>query len=118
MQVDILIIDEPTTGLDTITSREMTRLINQFNKMGKTIIVITHDMNLVSENIPRCVVMYKGQKLMDGPTYEVLSRVDDLKKTYLKPPQINLFCRRLIEYGFTDQVMTIDEAVNGMRFEK
>jgi energy-coupling factor transporter ATP-binding protein EcfA2 len=116
MQVDILIIDEPTTGLDTITSQEMTKLINKFNEMGKTIIVITHDMNLVAKNIPRCVVMYKGEKLMDGPTYEILSRVDDLKKTYLKPPQINLFCRSLIEYGFSDQVMTVEEAINGMRF--
>ncbi|HOE70292.1 MAG TPA: energy-coupling factor transporter ATPase [Brevefilum sp.] len=115
MQSEIIIIDEPTTGLDWITGKEIIRIITQLNKLGKTILVITHDMNLVAENIPRSIVLYQGSILLDGPTNKVLSEVELLEKTFLKPPQINLLCKELSEYGFPQDVMSVEQALNSIR---
>lgn len=115
MQSDILIIDEPTTGLDWITGREIIKVIKQLNELGKTILVITHDMNLVAEYIPRSVVLFQGTILLDGPTNEVLSQVELLRKTYLKPPQITLLCQELFDYGFPSDIMSVGQALNCIR---
>jgi len=111
MQSEVLIIDEPTTGLDTRTSLEVLRLLHELNRQGHTIIVITHDIDLVAENVPRTIALSQGVLLLEGPTAVVLSQADLLKETYVTPPQIMRFGQALADIGFPCQVATVQEAI-------
>jgi energy-coupling factor transporter ATP-binding protein EcfA2 len=115
MQPEVLVVDEPTTGLDWKTGAEVMKLVQMLNQTGHTIIVITHDMELVAQYVPRTVVLQNGNLLMDGPTRYVLSQTDELKKTYLEPPQITLFAQSLKEQGFPPNILTVEMALRVVR---
>jgi cobalt/nickel transport system ATP-binding protein len=70
MQPEILVLDEPTAGLDPRTRR---RLIELLQTLPQTMLVATHDINMVAEIIPRTVILDAGQIVVDGPTEELLS---------------------------------------------
>ncbi len=70
MQPDILALDEPTAGLDPRTRR---RLIELLQKLPQTMLVATHDMQMVAEAFPRVVILDGGQLVADGPTDELLA---------------------------------------------
>ena len=63
---DILIFDEPTAGFDPQSSKDLMNLITEFHKNGKTIIIITHDMDLVNTYTKRVVMLERGQVTFDG----------------------------------------------------
>lgn len=110
MKPDVLIIDEPTTGQDYRMGKEMMEFYKNLNeKEGKTIIVITHDMNLVAEYAKRIVVLRNGEILCDGPTREVFSQSELLGTTYLRPPQVTRLGQLLSAYGIPGDVLTVDE---------
>ena len=111
MSPDVLVVDEPTTGQDYRMGREMMEFYKQLNEAGgKTIIVITHDMNIAAEYVKRVIVLKEGQVLADGPTREVFAQTELLQTTYLKPPQITRLGQLLNEYGMPENVLTVDEA--------
>jgi energy-coupling factor transport system ATP-binding protein len=113
MSPDVLVVDEPTTGQDYRMGREMMEFYKQLNeRSGKTIIVITHDMNIAAEYVKRVVVLKEGQVLVEGPTREVYAKTDLLQTTYLKPPQITRLGQLLKDYGMPEDLLTVDEAVN------
>jgi energy-coupling factor transport system ATP-binding protein len=99
MEPDVVIVDEPTTGQDHRTSREMMNLFSSLNKAGKTIIVITHNMNLAAEYARRVIVLKDGEIVADGPTRNVFSNIEILEKAYLMPPQITRLALKLREFG-------------------
>jgi cobalt/nickel transport system ATP-binding protein len=70
MQPDILALDEPTSGLDPRTRR---RLIGLLHELPQTMLVATHDMQLVAQVFPRTVVLDGGWVVADGPTDELLA---------------------------------------------
>jgi cobalt transport protein ATP-binding subunit len=109
MEPSILVVDEPTTGLDKPGARGILDLLSQWNSDGRTIIVITHDMTLVAERVPRTIVVNDGRLLADGPTREVLSDAPLLRQAYLRPPQITRIAQRLTSFGISPDVMTVDE---------
>jgi len=88
----------------------MMEFYKQLNENGKTIIVITHDMNIAAEYARRVIVLKEGQVLADGPTREVFSKTQLLETTYLKPPQITRLGQALMEYGMPEDLLTVDEA--------
>jgi len=110
MRPDVLVVDEPTTGQDYRMGKEMMEFYKQLNENGKTIIVITHDMNIAAEYARRVIVLKEGQVLADGPTREVFSKTQLLETTYLKPPQITRLGQALMEYGMPEDLLTVDEA--------
>jgi len=74
---EIILYDEPTTGLDTITSREISRLINEVQRKNNTSsILITHDMACAKITADRIIVMNDGQYIAEG-TYEELENSGD-----------------------------------------
>ena len=109
MEPPILVVDEPTTGLDKPGARGILDLLSQWNGDGRTIVVITHDMTLVAERVPRTIVVNDGRILADGPTRQVLSDAALLLQAYLRPPQITRVAQRLSEYGISPDVMTVGE---------
>ncbi|EHR78178.1 ABC transporter [Thermococcus litoralis DSM 5473] len=88
MEPEILIVDEPTTGQDPKGARKIMDLMKSLNQQGKTIIVITHDMNLAAEYSDRIIVINNGKKLTEGTPREVFSNLNLLKKAHLEPPQV------------------------------
>jgi energy-coupling factor transport system ATP-binding protein len=86
MDPPALVIDEPTTGMDLTGAQRIMRLLASWAADGRTIIVITHDMDVVAEFIPRAVVMAHGQVLADGDTQDVMRRNDVLREARLLAP--------------------------------
>jgi energy-coupling factor transport system ATP-binding protein len=85
---DIMVFDEPTTGLDYTQMTGMMELIKRLNEEGRTIIIITHNMWVAARYAKRCVVMTDGRILLEGSTHEVFSKEPVLKEASLLPPDI------------------------------
>ena len=86
MDPDILVLDEPTSGLDPAGRRVLMDLFKDINeKTGKTIVIITHDMDLVYQYFNRVLVMNDGHLVFDG-TPETLFRETDMTKHHLDYP--------------------------------
>ncbi len=109
MKPEVVILDEPTTAQDFPGRYAIMDLAKKLNKQGKTIIVITHDMNLVAEYAKRCIVLRNGKVLLDGPTSRVFTEVEILKKAFLRPPQITRLARSLRDYGLYEGLLTVNE---------
>jgi energy-coupling factor transporter ATP-binding protein EcfA2 len=84
----IIVVDEPTTGQDYHQSRQIMDLLRAQHQVGRTVLVVTHDMTVVAEYTERTLVMGRGKLLADGPTREMFSDFDLLRGTHLQPPQI------------------------------
>ena len=78
LQPEILVVDEPTTGQDWAGVQSMMTLIDQLNAAGTTIVMVTHDMDVVAHHARRVIVMDGGRVAADGPTADVLARTDVL----------------------------------------
>lgn len=110
MRPRTIIVDEPTTGQDLRQSIEvMNFLQNLWEKEGHTIIIITHEMPIVAQYARRCVVLAKGQILMDGTTREVFAEPELLAKTFVKPPQITRMAQALSQYNFPKDILSVPE---------
>jgi energy-coupling factor transport system ATP-binding protein len=106
MQTAVLILDEPTTGLDWRSTQELMVILQALRENGRTILIITHDMRLVADHIPRCLVMQNGRLLADGPTRDIFQQTDLLQQAQIEPPQITQLGQRL---GFAETVLTVAE---------
>lgn len=113
MEPEVAVIDEPTTGQDPQEAKVILEFLAQFNKTGRTVVIISHDMALVAEYATRVVAMRKGHVLADGPPREVFSRVDVLEQTNIRPPQAAVLASRLGHQS----VLTVNEAVSAMTAE-
>ncbi|MHB1127009.1 MAG: energy-coupling factor ABC transporter ATP-binding protein [Bacillota bacterium] len=81
---DILILDEPTAGLDPRTQRWLVRLLVQLNKTGKTLITATHDLDILDEIADRAIVMGEERQILAaGPIHEIMNDKDLLLKANL-----------------------------------
>jgi energy-coupling factor transporter ATP-binding protein EcfA2 len=87
IEPQVLIVDEPTTGLDWRGSEAMMSLVDGLNNRGTTVLAITHDMNLVAEHAARVLVMAEGRLVADGTPAEIFSSPEVLAKAHLRPPQ-------------------------------
>lgn len=92
---DVLILDEPTTGLDYREQRNMMNLVREMNARGSTIIFVTHHMWVVAEYADRVFVVKDGKILLEGTTREVFSQEEVLRDAYLRPPQLVRLSNRL-----------------------
>jgi energy-coupling factor transport system ATP-binding protein len=91
----IIILDEPTTGLDQREQEDMLNLIQELNAQGHTIIMVTHSMWAATTYARRLVVLYEGRVVLDGPTREVLAAEETLVACHLRPPAVVQLSRRL-----------------------
>ena len=85
---EVLILDEPTTGLDYAELRSMMDLLRSLNEAGSTIIVVTHTMWVVAEYAHRAVVVRDGKVALQGTVREVFAEEDGLHDASLRPPHI------------------------------
>jgi len=110
MEPDIIVLDEPTTGQDWGHVNKFLQQIRHLNELGKTIILVTHDMNLVAGYARRTVVMDKGKIVLDGDTRRVFSKQEILEKTGITLPVITRLSPDLLKDGIDiPPLLTIQE---------
>jgi len=85
---EILIMDEPTGGLDEQGRRMLTKIIRMMKDNGRTVLMISHDMDYVAQISERIVVMAEGEVIDDGTPTEVFQNAENLNKAQIEPPQI------------------------------
>ncbi len=95
VQPDVLILDEPTTGLDYQEQRSMMDMVRRLNEQGSTIIFVTHHMWVVAEYAQKVFVIKDGRILLDGTTREIFAQEEPLKASFLRPPHFVQFSNRL-----------------------
>ncbi len=118
MDPEILIVDEPTTGQDWKGSKEIMNILDELNKEEKrTILVITHNMRIVAEHCDRVIIMSNGRIIFDGPVRKAFTSREILNQAFLKPPQITEFAQMLKNYGFREDIISVEEMINSIIFE-
>ncbi|MEM2073386.1 MAG: ATP-binding cassette domain-containing protein [Nitrososphaeria archaeon] len=111
LEPKVLILDEPTTGLDYKRSLELMELIKRINEEGKTIILVTHDVNLAAQFSKRVIILKDGKIIADGDSKKVLSDQFLLAKSNLIPPQINLLAKKLRDINVPEDIIKVEEMV-------
>ncbi len=94
----VIILDEPTTGLDHREQRDLLGLVRELHAQGHTIIMVTHSIWAAATYAQRLVVLVDGRVLLDGPIAAVLRETDLLPQARLVPPAVVQLSRAL---GFT-----------------
>ena len=105
IQPEVLILDEPTTGLDYREQRSMMNMVRQLNEQGSTIIFVTHHMWVVAEYAQKVFVIKDGRILLHGTTRDVFSQEEILKDSFLRPPHFVQFSNRLGKTFLTPEEM-------------
>jgi energy-coupling factor transport system ATP-binding protein len=83
--------------------------------MGRTVLMVTHDMDLIAEYTHRLIVMGDGTVLLDGPTAEVFQQVERLAETFIAPPQVTQLAQGLAGYGVPGDLLVADALVQVLK---
>ncbi len=113
---DILIFDEPTAGFDPQSSKDLMNLITEFHKNGKTIIIITHDMDLVNTYTKRVVMLERGKVTFDGTPNELFSYIKGYDR--LDTPSVIKVAEKLKEKGMDidiNEIHTNEDLVEAIK---
>ena len=102
-QPKVLILDEPTRGMEADLKQELMQSLRRYCDEGGTVIVVTHDVEMVAEYAERVILLSDGKIISDDPTHEVLS------KGLFFSPQINRLVQGLASYGVPENILTVDE---------
>lgn len=116
MEPDILVLDEPTAGLDPQGAKEMLELFKKFQESGKTVIMVSHDMNHVLQYCDHVVVMNHGEVERYCDVDELFSERDYLESMSIDLPVITDFIQELNMGGFhiNPSIKDIDELVDAI----
>lgn len=95
---EVLLLDEPTTGLDFRECLKVMDYVRELNeKCGTTVVMVCHDMEVVADYAKRLIVMTAGRVVADGATFEVLRDRESLERADVIPPQVVEISTRLVE---------------------
>lgn len=114
---DVLVLDEPTAGLDPNGKKEIMALVKKFHDSGKTIIIVTHDMDLVL-NFAKTVIVLNDAKLVELTTPQKLFNSPNLEKYSLEIPTLYKFVNLLKEKGFAgnlNDIYSFDELIERIK---
>lgn len=107
MDPDIVIVDEPTTGQDWKETLWIMELLKKINENGKTVIIITHNMEIVNRYCNRVLTMVKGKLILDGTPKEVFVHRKELAEAHVRPTDITYIAQNL-NY-MPDNILSVDE---------
>ena len=118
MEPTVLVLDEPTAGLDPLGRKELMTLFKKLHLSGMTIVLVTHLMDDVAEYADQVYVMEKGRLVKSGKPSEVFQDVAFMENVQLGVPKITAFCKRLADRGVTFKKLPIrieefKESLNG-----
>ena len=118
MEPAILVLDEPTAGLDPLGRKELMNLFKKLHQSGMTIVLVTHLMDDVAEYANQVYVMEKGRLVKGGRPSDVFQDVVFMEEMQLGVPKITAFCKRLADRGVSFKRLPIKieefkESLNG-----
>lgn len=118
MEPAILVLDEPTAGLDPLGRKELMTLFKKLHQSGMTIVLVTHLMDDVAEYVNQVYVMEKGRLVKGGKPSDVFQDVVFMEEVQLGVPKITAFCKRLADRGVSFKRLPIKieefkESLNG-----
>ena len=108
MDPPVLVLDEPTVGLDAPGLDETFEWLAELQAEGRTILLVTHNMGVVAECADRVVVLNQGQIIADGTPVEVFQQSDVLAQASLHPPPLAVLAQALQLYGLRGDTVTLD----------
>lgn len=116
MQPDVLILDEPTAGLDPCGRDEILNLISELHEVGKTVILVSHSMDDVANYVDRIIVMNRGRVAMDGRPGDIFARFRELQSMGLAAPEVTYIMHKLnvFELPVNTKATTIKEAADSV----
>ena len=117
MEPVVLVLDEPTAGLDPRGRKELLANIQKFHsERGTTIVLVSHSMDEIAQNVDRIVVLSDAHALMSGTPREVFARGDELMKAGLDVPQVTRVAMALKARGLAidPAVYTVEELKNAL----
>lgn len=100
---EILVLDEPTAGQDHLQKEKISEIIHLLRLMGKTVVMVTHDVEFVTEHVDRVAVMARGKILAVGPPQRVLCDPRLLRETRLVAPQLVRLSLILRRHGILNE---------------
>jgi len=118
MEPTVLVLDEPTAGLDPLGRKELMTLFKELHLSGMTIVLVTHLMDDVASYADQVYVMEKGRLVKSGKPSDVFQDVASMEKVQLGVPKITAFCKRLADRGVAFKKLPIKieefkESLNG-----
>jgi cobalt/nickel transport system ATP-binding protein len=113
MRPEIMILDEPTAGLDPEGVEKVLDILDNLNKEGMSIVISSHDIEMVNEFAEKIFVLNNGEILESGDKHEIFSNKELLKKAHLKAPITTEILYTLKEKGYNVDTtkISIDEVV-------
>lgn len=118
MEPAILVLDEPTAGLDPLGRKDLMNLFKKLHQSGMTIVLVTHLMDDVAEYASQVYVMEKGRLVKGGKPSDIFQDVVFMEEVQLGVPKITAFCKRLADRGVSFKRLPIKieefkESLNG-----
>ena len=118
MEPAVLVLDEPTAGLDPLGRKELMNLFRKLHQSGMTIVLVTHLMDDVAEYANQVYVMEKGRLVKSGKPSDIFQDVVFMEEVQLGVPKITAFCKRLADRGVSFKRLPIKieefkESLNG-----
>jgi energy-coupling factor transporter ATP-binding protein EcfA2 len=102
-QPEIIVLDEPTRGMDYVLKKKLINYLDDYRRRGNTVIMVSHDVETIAECAQRVVLLSEGRVVVEGNKREVLA------KALLFSPQINRLAQALSVYGVADTTLTVGE---------
>ena len=97
LEPQIIILDEPTAGLDPKSKKEILKLIHDLHKEGRTIVQVTHNMDIVRKYANHVILVDNGEIAFDGNPNEFF--VDERVEKIIEIPEVIIFAKKLVEKG-------------------
>ncbi|MBQ7927276.1 MAG: ATP-binding cassette domain-containing protein [Methanobrevibacter sp.] len=113
MRPDIMILDEPTAGLDPEGVDKVLDILNNLNEDGISIVISSHDIEMVNQFADKIFVLYNGEIIAQGDKHQIFSDKELLKKAHLKAPVTTEILYKLKENGLNvdTEKLSIEETV-------
>lgn len=99
MKPELMILDEPTAGLDPDGIEKVLNIMNQLNEEGMTLIISSHDIDMISKYADKIFVLYNGEIIESGNKNKIFSDMELLKKAHLRTPITTEILYNLKESG-------------------
>ena len=117
MDPQILVLDEPTIGLDKKAGQLIEDVIKRYNRQGRTVVFVSHDMDFVARQAQRVVVLHQGRIEFDGPKEKLFRDESILMHAGLAMPQVSRFMLRVKEMGYSvrSDIFTVEDAKEELR---